>query len=732
MPNYKAFSPSTTTTYSKWWSDNKVSSTNGSNSATGTYGYTFSLGLLLRRDSDTDPIVRLNWQYYIYSQNGAWSGYSTPYWRLWNNWSNSSDWAASKILKNGTLGSFGPGTKILTETSTTYTGTLNTEGTKYTFPNQMWVSGKYYDDDCYGWPAKTNEIGGWYDIPDIWVLTVEGDDDTFTYDGTNHLPTLKVLNGTDPVVGCEVTTGSSTSYNDSWSQNKALTAADGTVNIASGDTDAWLHAGTHTVYFKAGGKDNNLGSAYNYVGLLQNESTITITVNKADLTTNEYNAPTAKNTDFSGSAIPLANAGSFKSWGANKDKDNLGCKFQYSLNGTTWSDSIPTATAVGDYTVYWKIVGNKDINDYSGGSFVSKILATSTTVYIHVPNIAGLQVASNTSNAQITWPGGTYDNNGTWTKVFDYGDTLDFPNMQTYVNSAVYSFDNQTEDYPNAYLMVGYSAFASAQTTVNLTSLDYHEGKSYSLTSGGVIHLYPRLKWIKATTYDGVFDNQNHKAYLRPQAADTGRYWFKAAATGIKIQADTAAKDEPNAPTGTTVKTNSSTAGTNVDIAINYKNAGIYRIGITLSEVADGETFIKTGHTTDNFIRITKAPRNIQLNPASISMQTMETATATVTGWDDLDNSASTANVLSASARASVSPNTVSKGGVVTITSAMAVGVVNINVTISETDNYLPETKPIVVTIGGAGNGVYWYDGTQWIITQPYVWNGSAWSEDFI
>lgn len=63
--------------------------------------------------------------------------------------------------------------------------------------------------------------------------------------------------------------------------------------------------------------------------------------------TPSYTAPTAKTLTYSGSAQVLLNAGS--------TSDGT---IQYSSNGTSWSTTIPTGTNAGNYTVYWKIVGD--------------------------------------------------------------------------------------------------------------------------------------------------------------------------------------------------------------------------------------------------------------------------------------------------------------------------------------------------------------------------------------
>lgn len=83
------------------------------------------------------------------------------------------------------------------------------------------------------------------------------------------------------------------------------------------------------------------------------------------------------------------------------------------------------------------------------------------------------------------------------------------------------------------------------------------------------------------------------------------------------------------------------------------------------------------------------------------------------TAWDNLDNSASTVNLLSASTRAQITPSSVAKNGTVTIKTGWYPGQVNLLFSIPETDNYNADTATLALTITNAGNGIWWYDGTQ-------------------
>ena len=82
---------------------------------------------------------------------------------------------------------------------------------------------------------------------------------------------------------------------------------------------------------------------------------VTVTVNKADPT---VTAPTPNSLTYNGSAQALVTGGSA-----------TGGTVQYSTTETgTYSETIPTGTAVGDYTVWYKVVGDANHNDTTPAS----------------------------------------------------------------------------------------------------------------------------------------------------------------------------------------------------------------------------------------------------------------------------------------------------------------------------------------------------------------------------
>ena len=78
------------------------------------------------------------------------------------------------------------------------------------------------------------------------------------------------------------------------------------------------------------------------------------TIAKANPT---VNAPTANDLTYNGGAQALVTAGTVN-----------GGTVQYSLDNANWSEAIPTGEDAKSYTVYYKVVGDSNHNDNTGGS----------------------------------------------------------------------------------------------------------------------------------------------------------------------------------------------------------------------------------------------------------------------------------------------------------------------------------------------------------------------------
>ncbi len=130
----------------------------------------------------------------------------------------------------------------------------------------------------------------------------------------------------------------------------AGTAKNGTLKYRIGETGSYItgipsvtDAGTYTVYYKA------FGDHINYAD--SDEFKVTVTVDKAASTikTSPAAIPNLKYTD---KPLALINAGSV-----------TGGQLLYKLEDGEYGTSVPTATQVGKYLVYYKVVGDKNHKD---------------------------------------------------------------------------------------------------------------------------------------------------------------------------------------------------------------------------------------------------------------------------------------------------------------------------------------------------------------------------------
>lgn len=82
------------------------------------------------------------------------------------------------------------------------------------------------------------------------------------------------------------------------------------------------------------------------------DSTVNVVITLIDLANPVYTAPTANTLTYNGGAQALVSAGVVTTGGT----------MRYSLDGTSWSDSVPTGKNAGSYTVYYKIDATNEVN----------------------------------------------------------------------------------------------------------------------------------------------------------------------------------------------------------------------------------------------------------------------------------------------------------------------------------------------------------------------------------
>lgn len=149
-----------------------------------------------------------------------------------------------------------------------------------------------------------------------------------TYDGNAKEPAPVVTYG-------DITLNAGTDYTVSYADN----------------TDA----GTATLTITAGTNPNYAGTASKK-----------FTIQKADVTVTN---PTLKvGMVYNAQAHALLNAGTV-----------TGGEMQYSLDGETWTSTVSTATDAGEYTVYYKVVGDKNHKDIAAASLNATIAKADLT-----------------------------------------------------------------------------------------------------------------------------------------------------------------------------------------------------------------------------------------------------------------------------------------------------------------------------------------------------------------
>ena len=158
---------------------------------------------------------------------------------------------------------------------------------------------------------------------DITLGTTE-----YTFDGTAKTPTVTVKDG-------ETTLTENTDYTLAYSNNIAA----GTANVTA--TGIGNYTGTQTAQF---------------------------TIKKADIT--NVTAPIAiTGLVYTGEDQMLAEPGSATDG-----------EMKYSLDNSQWNSTVPTGNEIGEYTVYYKVIGDANHNDVAAQSFKVDIAGYELTI----------------------------------------------------------------------------------------------------------------------------------------------------------------------------------------------------------------------------------------------------------------------------------------------------------------------------------------------------------------
>ncbi|SFW52390.1 hypothetical protein SAMN02910447_03449, partial [Ruminococcus sp. YE71] len=200
-------------------------------------------------------------------------------------------------------------------------------------------------------------------------LTISATGYSGIYDGKPHGITVEV-GDSDAVVYYGTSELTSSNYNSKGSTTNPK----------------YTNAGDYTVYFYV--------ESGNYEPTPISGSKV-VSIAKADP---EFTAPTAKKLTYNGYAQELVNAGSA-----------VGGTMQYSLDGTAYSTGIPKGTNAGNYTVYYKVVGDANHNDTAPGQIIVSIseapsttTTTTTTTTSTTTSDTSTDTASSTDTQSVT------------------------------------------------------------------------------------------------------------------------------------------------------------------------------------------------------------------------------------------------------------------------------------------------------------------------------------------
>ena len=274
---------------------------------------------------------------------------------------------------------------------------------------------------------------------------------TVTISGTNYFNGS--ASGTFTITkanGSVTTAPTATNPTYNGTERVLVTAGEGTgtmlYKLDSGDWGTSIPTATnastaYTVYYKASASTNYDESVSGSVSCSINKVTPTVT------------APVARTLSYNGSAQQLADAGS-------TDFGTL----QYSLDNSTWDTSVPSGTAVGDYTVYYRVVGDSNINDVAAQSITCTI---------------GKQVPVYTAPTAKT--GLTYD--GSAQALLNAGSTSDgvieYSSDNVNWGSTIPSGTN-AGDYTSYWRLIGDESHSDIPSTSIITTIAKAEGSVIS------------------------------------------------------------------------------------------------------------------------------------------------------------------------------------------------------------------------------------------------------------
>lgn len=260
-------------------------------------------------------------------------------------------------------------------------------------------------------------------------------------------------------------------------------------------------AGNYTVYYKVVGNKN-----YNNV----DAKSISVSINKA---TPSYTAPKANKLSYTGKAQALIQAGS------TKDGTML-----YSLSQNEgYSETIPTATEVGKYSVYYMVQGDSNHFDSSIASLTVNITKGKPEFDILPEAISGL-VYNGSSQALIS-PGSAKNCTVTYSFDKNSGYTANIPEATEAGTYNIYCKATGSGNYGSSDVITIKAVISKADPTITalpkaLTGLVYNGSAQKLITAGSVQNAVFNYSLEASGSYDSAI----------PTAVNAGDYtvYYKA------------------------------------------------------------------------------------------------------------------------------------------------------------------------------------------------------------
>ena len=351
-----------------------------------------------------------------------------------------------------------------TNGSTTYTGTATNGGAKVTVTNPTsgytvkygTTSGTYTLDSI---PTYINagSYTVYYQVTATNYTTFTG---SLTIAISTKVVSISVTNGTAVYSGNATNGGAKVIVSDpSSGATVRYGTTSGTYNLTTVPT--YTNAGTYTIYYQV--------TATNYTS---KTGSLTITISKADAKVTKV--PTAKTLTYNGSAQELVTAGV-----------GTGGTFKYSTDNTNWSTSIPTKTAAGTYTVYYKVTGDSNHNDSAVGS----VTVTIGTKAITVTTINGSATYTGSATNGGTKLTVTTPSSGATVKYGTTSGTYNLTSIPTYTNAGTYTIYYQVTatNYTTktGTLTITINKASAKVTTVPTAKTLAYTGSSQALVTAG-------------------------------------------------------------------------------------------------------------------------------------------------------------------------------------------------------------------------------------------------------